>query len=85
MGGSGVRRTQIDAVLEVKAIYVKVAHVEVEFEAVVVGLFHDPRRFFGGIEDVVDMGFDAQDDVLLGTSVGQFGEAIADPLLFLVP
>ena len=48
VGGDGVRGAQVNARLEVDTVNVKVAHVEIDFDVVVIGLPHEPIDFLGG-------------------------------------
>ncbi len=85
VGGDGVRGAQVNARLEVEAIDVKMAHVEIDFDVVVIGLPHEPIDFLGGVERVARMGFGCEDDVVFGCAVAQFYELIAIGVFDFVP
>ena len=85
VGGDGVRSAQVNAWLEVNAINVKVAHVEIYFDVVVIGLPHEPIDFLGGVEWVARMGFGCEDDIVFGGAVAQFDELIAIGVFDVVP
>ncbi len=85
VGGDGVRGAQVNARLEIDTVNVKVAHVEIDFDVVVIGLSHEPIDFLGGVEGVARMGFGCEDDVVFGCAVAQFDELIAVGVFDLVP
>ncbi len=85
VGRDGVRGAQVNARLEVEAIDVKMAHVEIDFDVVVIGLPHEPIDFLGGVEGVARMGFGCEDDVVFGCAVAQFYELIAIGVFDFVP
>ncbi len=85
VGGDGVRGAQVNARLEVEAIDVKMAHVEIDFDVVVIGLSHEPIDFLGGVERVARMGFGCEDDVVFGCAVAQFEELVAIGVFDFVP
>ena len=69
VGGDGVRGAQVNARLEVDTVNVKVAHVEIDFDIVVIGLSHEPIDFLRGVERVARMGFGCEDDIVFGGAV----------------
>ena len=85
VGGDGVRGAQVNARLEVDTVNVKVAHVEIDFDVVVIGLPHEPIDFLGGVERVARMGFGCEDDVVFGCAVAQFEELVAIGVFDFVP
>ena len=85
VSGDGVRSAQVNAWLEVDTVNVKVAHVEIYFDVVVIGLPHEPIDFLGGVERVARMGFGCEDDVVFGSAVAQFEELIAIGVFDFVP
>ena len=85
VGGDGVGGAQVNARLEVDTVNVKVAHVEIDFDVVVVGLPHEPIDFLGCVERVARMGFGCEDDVVFGGAVAQFDELIAIGVFDFVP
>ena len=85
VGGDGVRGAQVNARLEVEAIDVKMAHVEIDFDVVVIGLPHEPINFLGGVERVACMGFGCEDDIVFGCAVAQFDELITIGVFDFVP
>ena len=85
VGGDGVWGAQVNAWLEVDAVNVKVAHVEIDFDVVVIGLPHEPIDFLRGVEWVARMGFGCEDDIVFGGAVSQFDELIAIGVFDVVP
>ena len=85
VGGDGVRGAQVNTRLEVDTVNVKVAHVEIDFDVVVVGLPHEPIDFLGCVERVARMGFGCEDDVVFCGAVAQFDELIAIGVFDFVP
>ncbi len=85
VGGDGVGGAQVNARLEVDTVNVKVAHVEIDFDVVVIGLPHEPIDFLGCVERVARMGFGCEDDIVFGGAVAQFDELIAIGVFDVVP
>ena len=85
VGGDGIGGAQVNARLEVDTVNVKVAHVEIDFDVVVIGLPHEPIDFLGCVERVARMGFGCEDDVVFGGAVAQFDELIAIGVFDFVP
>ena len=85
VGRDSVGGAQVNAWLEVDTVNVKVAHVEIDFDVVVIGLPHEPIDFLGGVERVARMGFGCEDDVVFGGAVAQFAELIAIGVFDFVP
>ena len=85
VGGDGVGGAQVNAQLEVDTVNVKVAHVEIDFDVVVVGLPHEPIDFLGCVERMARMGFGCEDDVVFGGVVAQFEELITIGVFDFVP
>ena len=85
VGGDGVRGAQVNTRLEVDTVNVKVAHVEIDFDVVVIGLPHEPIDFLGCVEGVARVGFGCEDDVVFCGAVAQFDELIAIGVFDVVP
>ena len=85
VGGDGIGGAQVNARLEVDTVNVKVAHVEIDFDVVVIGLPHEPIDFLGSVERVARMGFGCEDDVVFGGAVAQFEELTAIGVFDFVP